>query len=702
MAFDPDKEALRIFRDPAIPPQEKRSLLAQLESGGPRLSDLRVAGEGGGDLVMPDKPADWVAGNQAVLDSNAAIQDDASRQQAAADAERRVQDAPPQEHGNWLLGRAEAAPMGPPPPEAPLVEENAPAPAQPQGPDAGQYRSSLNRGAMMLGQGGAPAKPQERIREEIQVQQGSLSPDQSAAITQEAEARDEATMAKERAAAGMAMQAEQTRFAAEEQALRERNELAELNARKVAEAQRLRKRQDQISLEIANADIKQPHLWSRDSFGENLLTLLSVGLFALGSKNGSGAKNVEALANREVDRQARWLAAKRGQADAIGTVLERHYANFGDVEAAKKQAVVDILGKAELEVRRQAIEAEKNGIGTVIPRLREQEQALKVARMEAEAERDKRLGAVITTSAAREMVRDRTKALQPVQVTPQGQPVPTAAPGKPPMSAADRQTAAELDQMNAGIQAGLRGEKLPPPRPSAPAAGRSPAPAKAPNSALETAFTLQRQGKSDEAIAALPPNYRQALRALYKARKADMGPGTTDADAMDAAFQDLGMPGPESAQLVPQAARERMVTLGTGERLFAPSKEIAKEIQGKVARLDGTVGGLSKMLALSRKYKGSGAVPPAAKSEIEQLGNALMFELSLAQEQGTVREAELPLYEKMVGSAIANYFKDPRYDLEAGLREVRRVFAATRNRLIGNLSPSWTGEGGPQRAREAR
>lgn len=703
MAYDLDREALRIYRDPMVPPAEKRRLLEELgldsTAAVPSLTEMGAAsGDAGG------ASAGWGNTNPEILAGNAALEADAENRRLQAEAAARQADKATAPSGNWLFGKEGEAQAPQPQTSGEVVagsaEELPDETPPPAGRSPAEYRSALNRGVLSLSApGGAAPKPSEQVREEVQVQQGSLTPEQNAEIASAEAERDEARLARERAAESMAQRAEQTRITAEQQVLDQRRELAELNARTNAEAQRVRARQNQISEEIASADIKQPSLWGDDAtVGEKFLTILSVALFALGDRNGSGARNVEALANRVVDRQARAMAGKRDQINALGSIVERHYANFGDVEAAKKQAIVDILGKSELEVRKQALEAEKQGLGQAIPRLQELAAALKASRQEAEAERDKRLGTVIQTSAARQMVRERSAAIAPPTVA---QPT---APGRRPMTPEQQRTATELDSMNAGIQAGLRGETPPPAAAPARAPGAG-GPAAAPppkTDALQRAFQLQREGKSDEAIAALPPGAKAALRALYKARKQDMGAGTTDADALNAAFQDLGMPGPETAELVPQAARERMVKLADGTTLYAANKDQANQTQQKIAKLDGTVGGLSKMLALSRKYKNSGAIPPAVKSEIEQLGNALMFDLSLAQEQGTVREAELPLYEKMVGSAIANYFKDPRYDLEAGLREIRRVFANTRQRLVGNLSPSATGEGAPRRAREVR
>lgn len=348
MAMDPNREALRIYSDPSIPHGEKIRLLEELNAPPalPPMGSEPVAGPGGG------ADAGWGNTNPEILAGNQAIEADAEQQRLQAEAAQREQSKPAEPEGNWLFGREQpqqpATPAAEPEPQVEPAEDAAPAVSP------GDYRNALSRAALSIQRpAGAPAKPQERITEESQVQVGPLGQgdlDEYQRLQQESvDAQVEADRLE--AQQEKAARAVQTQALAQE--MSERKRLETIRNQVMSEMSRVRAQQDAISQEIASAEPAEEGLFVGKNFGESLLTVISLLAFGLGSGATGTADQIvpymQQLARREVDRQKRWSELREGQMNALGTAYERHLANLRDHELASAATQADILKMAELQ-----------------------------------------------------------------------------------------------------------------------------------------------------------------------------------------------------------------------------------------------------------------------------------------------------------------------------------------------------------------
>lgn len=310
--------------------------------------------------------------------------------------------------------------------------------------DGGSFREFTRR-SLLHGQGGAAPVPTERVRVEEQMQGGAVPPSLFNEIAALAELRDWHTMQGEVLNAGLEQDAANIRINAGANAQLERAELAEIKRRTDQTVAAVRQRQNEISEQIAATDPKEPSLWAGKNFGEKLLTLLSVGLVAVGAGASQdpkmGAEKIKAMANREVERQARFLAMKRGQADELGTIIERHLANYGDVEIAKHAAVADILGRAEFQVQ-QMINDPRNA-QMRSHALMAQQAALGAARKETEGKLHEALGVRVSRATAREFLQERAKTA----------PVATAVGVQPQTAKPNAETTALTPEQEQQFQA---------------------------------------------------------------------------------------------------------------------------------------------------------------------------------------------------------------------------------------------------------
>lgn len=348
MAMDPNREALRIYSDPSIPHGEKIRLLEELNAPPalPPMGSEPVAGPGGG------ADAGWGNTNPEILAGNQAIEADAEQQRLQAEAAQREQSKPAEPEGNWLFGREQpqqpATPAAEPEPQVEPAEDAAPAVSP------GDYRNALSRAALSIQRpAGAPAKPQERITEESQVQVGPLGQgdlDEYQRLQQESV---DAQVEADRLEAQQEKAARDVQTQALAQEMSERKRLETIRNQVMSEMSRVRAQQDAISQEIASAEPAEEGLFVGKNFGESLLTVISLLAFGLGSGATGTADQIvpymQQLARREVDRQKRWSELREGQMNALGTAYERHLANLRDHELASAATQADIMKMAEIQ-----------------------------------------------------------------------------------------------------------------------------------------------------------------------------------------------------------------------------------------------------------------------------------------------------------------------------------------------------------------
>lgn len=712
-----DLDAIRIYADPTLTPREKIARIT-----GVALPDQRLAlAPSNTPEARPDASGVGGAGNTPppTYPAGGAAPSVPSPGGGESTAGNVPANAPP----------TYVRPPGPdpertaPPVEAPetALFEGGPAGGSEIEPvDPGDFRAFARRSLLLGGAPGAPPKPTEQVREETQMQAGGLSPEAFAELLAQQELADWHTMQAATKQAGLDAEAGQIRLAAEERAQQERMALETVRSQTLERVARLRERQNEISEQIAATDPVEPSLWAGKSFGEKLLTALSVGMVALGAGAARdpkmGAETIRAMANREVDRQARFLAAKRGQLDALGTVLERHMANFGDVEIAKRAAIVDILGKAEFEVQRLANDPRNAQIRSHA--LMAQAAELRAQRQREQAALQTELGNKVTVATARQFVRERLPDMPP-PVPPVAQP----GTGPAPAPSADQQLAAELDAAGldtspvtaedkaaaraAGFLPERGGTSAPAPAPTPtpkgqtkPVAARAPAgkaPAgKAPKAEerIEVARRAFAQGRFDLVERALTDRDWQAINVITKRYKQAGATGSTSGSASEeearayAIADYLGMPVPST--YVPASARSRLVKLPDGSNVFATSESQATRIGTFLPTAQAVFDSLNSLVAMA-DVPGRGWTPEM-KSRANNTAKMVMYQLSNAMDQGVVREGELPIWNQISGGNMADYIQDPRYNAKEGIKATIAVLRRRFNRELGGVTLDPFGE----------
>jgi hypothetical protein len=715
--FEHDLEAARIYADPSISPDEKLLRLEALGQAPPPAPDMRLAQNAGGapggpPQSLPDvPPAPIAAGSggttglspqqQTAPTSVAAPTDTGQLSGATPGSERRAIE---RQYSHLSSGQVPdevkaANPQAFPeaagvPPGIPVSAEEGPA-VRP-GVAAGDYRNAASRAALLLGAAGGPKVPTETVREEQQVQEGTLSPDARDAYMEAQTAADDATVNADYWQKQQELGALDAKARAAEEAMSERTRFEQIKNDTLTEAKKVNDRRNAISEEIAAAPPAEEGLFVGMNTGEKILSFLGMMLLGFGLAQKGKADQIiptlKQMAMREVDKQKAWVDAMDGKVDALGTIYERHLANLKDEELASQAAISDIMHRAEVQTLGMLRDSGAN--------LAEAQLQAKIAGLEADRiERLAKLDAAYGDKVSRsiQLAYQRERAASP-RAQAAAAPAALTGPPQPEQFATDEEYFTALANYKA----------QPPAAATPPAAGKAPArgptvnasgtseggepPAKAKSKDQQIA-ELHAAGRTDEAVGLMDARQRNYLGKLFKQAKKDLGDSATDADAMDQAFQRLNLESPVA--LIPQSARGRVVTLSDGTQLFAPTDAIAKEVQPKLAALDNVLGSMRRLRRLADSPARN--TNPALRSEIANLSHTIKFSLSKAQEQGVVREAEMPLYDAMSGGALGQIVLDPTRDVKRELDTTISVFAAERRRMTQNLSKSWTGEGGYRR-----
>lgn len=667
MAYADEREALRIYSDPMISPEEKIRLLSQapandgpdlrtaertidLDKPGAQVTDAprevpgaappvqsmsaeeaAQAGQAGAEAARHGAPesmserdkqnldrslsASTPSAGAQVADEQARL-DDLHRRGQILDSEYEQKTAQNNGQGITVVPTSAGGAITPV-----SYDPNAEASVQQRGP--GDYRSALR----LFPTGGGKAVPQEQVRIEEQRQQGTLNPEQAADLYQAKEGADQANIEAATIRAGIEENAAKVQIAAQEDAQRERDNAASIQRAALARAQTYRDKQDRVSQEIANTDPEHADLWAGKDFGSKLLSALSVGLYGLGG--GDSMAMVKSLAQREADRQARVLQAKQGAVNAYGTIIERAMANYQDADLAKKQTIVDILGKAELETQKLA----QPGMSDIaLKKIQAQAEQLRAARLEEQASLDQKLGDKVTTATTIQFAR----AHQAAQAQ-RAAAVPAAAP---PGSIPARGGAVRTVSAVPGTVSGT------PPTPAARPAS--------PEEAIAQGQQLWESGHPREALALLPPAVRAGVAAQARRSKKGLGEGATDEDALAYALNDA-LHWQVPAEFVPQSARAKMVTLPGGTHGFVGN---AAEVEPMQKALDADKALISTYgLLLNLAKKPSSAWSPEDRTKLKGYSTLIKPALSVSNGQGALSEPEQELYNAVSGGDI-NGFQD--------------------------------------------
>lgn len=110
-------------------------------------------------------------------------------------------------------------------------------------------------------------------------------------------------------------------------------------------------------------------------------------------------------------------------------------------------------------------------------------------------------------------------------------------------------------------------------------------------------------------------------------------------------------------------------------QVLAPSGEIAKDLNKKIGSAVSTVSGIDRLKEIREKIRGGGIgiLKEDERKEAESIAIQLAYDLSILQEQGVIRESEMPNYEKMLGDPTA-------------WRDTLPQLAAVRNRIVGRVN----------------
>lgn len=516
------------------------------------------------------------------------------------------------------------------------------------------YDRSLDRIGLLGGPGGVAAKPMESIHEEKAAEQGSLTPQQLAEAGGALERRDAATVEQARQQAELDRRAGAVTLDARERALAEQHALERAQQAVYEQTKALRDRQDAISEEIIAAPVAEQGLYVGKNFGEKLLTGLSVILYGLGV-NGLGRpdlalEQIRMLSNREVDKQTRWLEAKKMQGNALGSIIERHYANYADLEMAKKATQADLLAKAELEVGKLAQEA---GVGLDTAKLQALQEGLHADRLKILGEMTKAYGDNVKSAITRTFARERQD--QPAYDTPitpnERNPVKPPGPlelATSPDEGTPKTPAPTLGGL--GLAETPDGKSAPKPivggaRPAKPAEAKKP-------EAVADAIKLWEAGRYEEAFSALPKQTRDnilALRDRY-VKSEKMSPK----GALSRAFATLtGLNAPKG--YVQEGDNPRAVRYG-GRILYAADDVTKRAVQPKLEAESALQDGYRQL----QRYAETGSSFSAAdKRKIATIADNLAPMLSNNVGSGAMSETEKVIYRAAVGGDLGDWLVKP-------------------------------------------
>jgi hypothetical protein len=618
MASDPDRELARIYADPMLSPDEKARRLQAFEMVAPTRMQPppdRLARFGREEIPTMGAPGPAPTATDAPPPNFTS------------------QPLPPMvgpsPGGGFDLNAAAIKALNPP---QTMTEEGDAVPREDPGvteyDQANGFNQFLDR---TRGFGGAGrVTPQESVTEQSTVEQGALNPGQLTDFGSSLAARDSAEVERQRLQQEMDHEASRIATDARAQAEREQSALEQQKADVYEITKGIRDKQDAISAEIMAADPVTPNLWAGKNFGEKLLTGLSVALMAIGAgasgRPDIGIAQVQALANREVDRQAAWLRSKRGQSNELGSIIERHFANLGDFELAKKATQADILGKAELELMKLANDA-------AVP--------LDQAKLEAfqqglQAERIRLLG------AATAELGDKVRTARSVSFTQEH---------KPQVQAGAPQAVAPQVTPNAPQGSGLKTLQSPSGAPpsSAPHANAP----QEPQAAQATFEERWNKGDFDGAFKTLPAGVRQSIM-----RRAKLIEKEDKLDAKSALAKSiettLGVGAPRS--FVPPHALPRVVHYD-GLPFYASDKETAHTLKPILRQESSIVTSLRRLRVLAGKPGSS--LSAADKTFMKTFSDNIAPLMAVAQGQGAMAGPEQVIYHAAAGGHLSDWLVKP-------------------------------------------
>jgi hypothetical protein len=674
MALDPaDREALRIYADPSISPDEKRRLLGG-DAGGipmpaplpPDVSGLppgAVAGPGGGgggtsgtdDSGQGNTPSappaaasssgaggapsvDAISGAQTgVVGGGADIPvTGANTEPSAADQQKVLQQtlSPNDYQAAIAANPSLAGGTGP----TQLASTGAP-PALPSGP--GDYRGALR---LMSAPTGA-AVPMEHVQQSTHVSQSNVDPGQIEALGEAKQRADADEMQRQIAEARIAQQSGNIQLAAEKQAQAEKIALAATRQQALARADQILAQQDKIGQQIVNTGPIAPGTMSSDNWSDTLFTVLSVfGAVAGASSPEKGAEAVARIANAEVQKQQAALDKNKGDLSALDNLYGKHLENLKDHELAKQATIADIYGRAQAEIMGMIQENGQAPDSLINRKLQAQASALGAQRAEYMADVQAKLGPKIEQQEAVSFVRKHVEPPKPQ----------TAAPvARVPASGAQRATVPAV---------AARGADGPP---------------KNAEDALNHAADLWNNGKPREALALLPPTVRAAVLAQAARTQKGLGEGATKEDAIAYSLHDLSdgqFKIPES--FIPQSAREKLVQIPGGAQGFATSKEQANKLQGELNADQALVSAYSQLEQLTKLP--ASAWTPELRARIEAITTIIKPMTSVSLGQGAMSTEEQTLYNGVSGGDI-NSIKD--FMLGTGKAAASQALQIARSRI---------------------
>jgi len=623
-----DREAFRIFADPTIDQLERERRMMAL--GQPAAPDMRLAlndgagGTTGAPQSLPDvPPAAGVAAESAGGTTGLS--------------------AP-------SMGTEGAAPMAPAPPPQPAAATDIPVsleeePEAPAGrPGAGPARPQFD---LPFASTGGRAVPTERVTEQVSSRLGTMSPDQRAEHSAALEVSEQAQNDLAALEADQQQRQREVDVQRREAEMAERDRLAQIRTEEIEKARRVSEQAARISDDLRNQDAVKEELWAGQNFGEKLVSF--IGLLAMGAGLGQTGNagqivpTIQAMARREADRQKRYVELQQGALNALGTVYERHLQNYQNADLASKATQADIIAMAELELARQAKDA---GPTVDQAKLVANAAALRTARLEAEAQRDKALGDQVETSVQRAFVRP--------MVQPRPAPAVSAAPGasatpRPQDFATPEEYFAALDshQKAAAAPAPAAAGGARPAPPGAPA-GMIPVSAREDGGGAPAPGQLVTEGRYREAIDRLPEKTRQGLEQQALRIKKELGDKATMADARVLAAQRfLGWPVPRG--YVFQHARDRAVKDAGGGIVYAMGDnplEVKKQLTA-VNQLNSSFG-----LALRASAKPAAKWSPEERAALSTYANLTAPQIAVALGQGAMAEEEAKLYVPPAGGDV--------------------------------------------------
>jgi hypothetical protein len=672
MALDPaDREALRIYADTSLSPDEKRRLLGDASGGIPMPAPLppevsglpldAVAGPGGGgasgtdDSGQGNTPAappaaaspssgaggapsvDSVSGSQTgVVGGGADIPvTGGNTEPSTADRQKVLQQTlSPNDYQAAVAANPELAGGAPGPTQ--LANSSTPS-APPNGP--GDYRGALR---LMSSPTGA-AVPMEHVQQSTHVSQSNVDPGQIAALGEAAKQRDADAMQQSIAEARIAHRSGDIQLAAEKQAQAERIALAATREQALRRADQILAQQDKIGQQIINTGPIQPGTMSSDNWSDTLFTVLSVfGATAGASSPEKGAEAVGRIANAEVLKQQATLDKRKGDLSTLDNLYGKHLENLKDHELAKQATIADIYGRAQAEILAMVQENGQAPDSLINRRLQAQASALGAKRAEYMTDVQSKLGPKIEQQEAVSFVR---KHIEPK----------TVAPATPPGAASG--AVAVAGARNGGEHVG-------------PAL-------KNPEEALNRSAELWNGGDPRGALALLPPAVKAAVLAQAARSQKGLGDGATKEDAIAYALHDMSngqFKIPES--FIPQSKREFLVQVPGGQQGFATSKEQANKLQGEFNADQALVSAYSQLEQLTKLP--ASAWTPELRARIEAITTIIKPMTSVSLGQGAMSTEEQTLYNGVSGGDI-NSIKD--FMLGTGKAMASQALQIARSRI---------------------